>query len=338
MGTPADDLLATIAKGDLAPVYCLHGQEQFLVDRCLRALRSAVLGKDVDPSAAFDADTFDLRETPLLNVVGTARTLPMFSKRRWVLAHGIDTVKAAEFEPLLKYITAPNPRACLVLLGDKVDGRLKAFLALKKAGFSHEFVRLKDREVQAWLTVEVKRRGLEADPQAIAALAEAAGPDLGRICQALEQVALYAEGRIRVEHVDTMVPESRERSVFELTKAIAEGRTPVALRLLANLLRNREPALRIQYMLLRQVRQIWRAKELAGQGVPRNELAAKIGIAPFFLDDILAPAKRMTVAQLRRSYQRLYQADRSLKSSRVDPDLQITRLVRQLVDDANARA
>jgi DNA polymerase-3 subunit delta len=338
MGSPAETLLADLAAGAIKPLYCLHGQESFLADRCLRALRAAVLGPGNDPATAFDADTFDLKETSLANVVDTARTLPMFSPRRWVLAHGIDTVKAADFEPLLRYLAAPNPRACLVLIGNKVDGRLKAFLALKKAGFLYEFARLKDRELSAWLTAEVKLRGLAAEPQALAALAEVAGPDLGRISNALEQVALYANGRIRLEHVDAMVPESRERSVFELTKAIAEGRAAVALRLLANLLRNREPALRIQYMLLRQVRQIWRAKELSSQGVSRNELASKIGIAPFYLDDILAPAKRMTVAQLRRSYRRLYQADRSLKSSRVDPDLQITRLVRQLVEDASARA
>jgi len=35
--------------------------------------------------------------------------------------------------------------------------------------------------------------------------------------------------------------------------------------------RNREPALRLQFMLVRQLRQIWRAKELATAGVPRNE-------------------------------------------------------------------
>ena len=90
-------------------------------------------------------------------------------------------------------------------------------------------------------------------------------------------------------------------------------------------------------MLVRQLRQIWRAKELAAAGAPRGEIAARVGMRPNFLDDVLVPARRMSAAALERSYQRLYDADRSLKSSRVDPDIQITRLVRALVDDAAPR-
>jgi len=64
--------------------------------------------------------------------------------------------------------------------------------------------------------------------------------------------------------------------------------------------------------------------------VSRAEMAAAVGLPPFFLDDVLVPARRMSVAALRRSFERLYQADRAFKSSRVDPEIQLTRLVRQL--------
>jgi DNA polymerase-3 subunit delta len=107
--------------------------------------------------------------------------------------------------------------------------------------------------------------------------------------------------------------------------------------MVANMLRNREPALKIQFMLLRQLRQIWRAKELVAASVPRAEIASAIGIAPFFLDDVLIPAARMSTAALKRSFVRLYQADRSLKSSRIDPDVQMLRLVRQLAEESSAR-
>ena len=337
-GKESTDVLGDIARGDLAPVYCLHGSERFLVNRCLTALRKAILGNDESAASGFDHDIFDLKEATIAQVVGAARTLPMFSKRRLVVAQGIDLVKAEQLEPLIKYVANPNPKGCLVLVGDKVDGRLRAFLALRKAGFLHEFARLKDRELAAWITVEAKQCGYDITPSAVQALAEAAGPDLGRIAQALEQVALFAGGQIKREHVEEMVPESRERGVFELTRAIGTGDVQLSLRLLAAMLANREPALKIQFMLLRQLRQIWRAKELAAAAVPRGEIAAAVGVAPFFLDDILTPARRMSTAALRRSFLHLYQADRSLKSSRIEPEIQMMRLVRQLAEDAKGAA
>lgn len=329
------DVLSDIERGDLAPVYCLHGTERFLVDRCLAALRKAILGTEDSAARGFDHDIFDLKEAPLAQVLGAVRTLPMFTKRRLVVAQGIDQVKAEQLEPLIKYVADPNPKGCLVLVGDKVDGRLRAFLALRKAGFLHEFARLKDRELAAWIVGEAKQRGFDIESGAVQALAEATGPDLGRITQALEQVSLFADGRIKREHVEEMIPESRERNVFELTKAIGAGDVGLALRLVSSMLANREPALKIQFMLLRQLRQIWRAKELTAAAVPRGEIAAAVGIAPFFLDDILVPARRMSVTALRRGFFHLYQADRSLKSSRIDPDVQMMRLVRQLAEDAS---
>ena len=75
------------------------------------------------------------------------------------------------------------------------------------------------------------------------------------------------------------------------------------------MLRNREPPLRIQFMLARQLRQIWRAKELAAAGASRGDIASAVGINPYFLDDVLVPARRMSRAALERALERLYQAD-----------------------------
>ncbi len=328
-----DDLIAAIDRGKVDPVYCLHGAERFLVDRCVHALRAAVVGAS---GAGLNFDTFELKETGLRPALAAAQTLPMFAKRRLVLGRGIDTLKADELEPLPAYVASPNPSTCLVLIGDKVDGRLRAFLALRKAGYLHEFPRLRDREVPAWIQREAAARKIPLDGDGAQALAEAAGADLGRLAQALEQVAIYVgpSEKIRRSHVEELIAETRERGVFELTKAIGDGDPVRALTLLANMLRNREPPLRIQYMLARQLRQIWRAKELQAAGAGRQEIASAVGIAPFFIDDVLTPARRMSETALHRSFQRLYQADKSLKSSRIEPELQISRLVRQLAEDA----
>ncbi len=332
----ANPLTAIESGGEAAPVYCLHGAEQFLIDRFLVAIRKAVLGAQAGAGASFNHDNFDLKESGLITVLNTAKTLPMFAKRRLVVARGIHQLKTDELEPLGSYIADPNPSTCLVLVGEKIDGRLRAFAALRKAGWLHEFPRLKDNELVTWLGREASARKIPLDSDAARALADAAGPDLGRMSLALDQLTLFAGAGVHInrDHVETLISETRERNVFELTKAIGEGNRTTALRLLANMLRNREAPLKIQFMLLRQLRQIWSAKELAAAGTARPEIASRIGMSPYFLDDVLVPARRMSVATLERSLRRLHQADRSLKSSRIDPDVQIARLVLRLAEDA----
>jgi DNA polymerase-3 subunit delta len=333
------DVVAAIERGELTPVYALGGDEPYLVSRCVVALRRAVLGEAGAQGPNLNLDVYDLREQSLAQVLNSARTLPMFAARRLVLARDLGELSADQQAPLLDYLRDPNPSTCLVLLlAGKIDGRLKMVQALRKAGYLHEFNALRDWQLQDWLAAEARRRGLKLDADAARALADAAGPDLGRLSVCLEQVALHAGdgARLTAADVEAVIPESRARGVFELTKAIGSGQTERALVLLGNLLRNREPPLRIQYMLLRQLRQIWRAKELDRSGAPRPEIASRVGLAPHFLDDVLIPARRMSDQALAQSFELLYQADRTLKSSRVDPDLQVARLVQGLAQLAAA--
>jgi DNA polymerase-3 subunit delta len=329
--TPAT-IEAAVKRGEIAPIYCFSG-ERFLVDTAAAAVRTAVLA-EAGAAAAFNHDTFDLKESGLGGALGTARTLPMMAKRRLVVGKAIDDVKAADLEPLVAYVEDPNPATCLLLIADKVDVRLKAFSALRKRGYLHVFAALRDNALAGWLRTEAKSRGIDIKPDAANTLAMLAGPDLGRLAQALEQLAIYVgpERAVTVDDVEDLVAETREHAIFELTKAIGMGDVPRALALCANMLRNREPPLKIQFMLVRQVRQIWRAKELAAAGASRGDIAAAVGISPYFLDDVLTPAKRMSRAALERALERLYQADLAIKTSRVEPELQLSRLVQALAE------
>jgi DNA polymerase-3 subunit delta len=258
----------------------------------------------------------------------------MMARRRLVVGKAIDEIKAADLEPLVAYVEDPNPATCLLLIGEKVDVRLRAFSALRKRGFLYVFAPLRDNALAGWLRTEARVRGIDIKPDAAAALATLAGPDLGRLSQALEQLGIYVGGEraIAVDDVEDLVAETREHAIFELTKAIGMGDVPRSLTLCARMLRNREPPLKIQFMLARQLRQIWRAKELASGGASRGDIAAAVGINPYFLDDIMVPARRMSRAALERALERLFQADLALKTSRVEPELALSRLVQSLAE------
>ena len=70
----------------------------------------------------------------------------------------------------------------------------KAFSALRKRGFLHVFAPLRDNALAGWLRAEAQSRGIDIKPDAANALATLAGPDLGRLAQALEQLAIYVGG------------------------------------------------------------------------------------------------------------------------------------------------
>jgi len=336
-----------IANGTIDPIYLLTGAESFLVTDCLRTLRAAVLGGETGGIEGLNYDVFDLKESGMLTALASARTVTLLGGKRFVVARGIDLLKAADLDPLRLYAEDPNPGSVLVLLCDKdekVDGRLKTFAALKKLGFLHEFGRLRDRELESWIANNAARRGYRFDGEAARALGQAAGPDLGRISQAIEQLATYAmdpksPGKVHVTRADVeaLIPDSREHQVFEIVRAITEGKRDKALQLVGSMFSaGTSPATTVSLLLVgaaaRQMRSIWRARELVRSGMSGPGLAGQLGVPPFAVDDILSAARRISQRTLMAAIGQLYEADRSLKSSRIKPQVITTRLVQTLAE------
>ena len=185
----------------------------------------------------------------------------------------------------------PRPGAA-----EKLDTRFKAFQVLRKAGYLHEFAPLRDRDLAAWITREARARKVAISADATAALAETVGSDLGRLSHTLEQLALFVGGGrpIALEDVEALVAETRQRSVFELTKAIGDGDVTRVLGILTNMLRNASHRCASSSCSRVSSARIWRARELLAQGAARDEIASATGVPPFFVDDVIGPARRMS--------------------------------------------
>lgn len=322
------ELLNDLDAGRVAPVYYLAG-EPYPVDQVLRALRRAVLRGDEND---FNLEMLSAAEVGIASILATARTLPMFGGQRLVIAREADKLSAEDNAQLLAYVKKPNPQTCLVLVAAKVDARQKAFVQLKKEGMLHRFEPLKDRQAPAWLTEEARRLGVALGPGAAERIVDSVGADMGRLALSLEQLSLYmGPGQpVTVEAVEELLAETRTRSIFELTSAVGSGRRREALQVLGRMLAAREPGVLMVGMLARLVRQLWTLKAMSAQRASREEMAARAGVHPFFLNEMREQASRISDRTLEQMHRALFRADWALKSSRLPDGLIMQKLVLDL--------
>ena len=138
--------------------------------------------------------------------------------------------------------------------------------------------------------------------------------DLSRLALTLDQLAVYASGRaITVDDVEDLVADTRERSVFELTDAIGEGRLPAALAAVSSLCDQRQSAIGVIAMLGRHVRQLALVHAGRARGAAKGEMAQIVGAPPFIVDKLTSQARRYAPAALAEASALLSQADRALK-------------------------
>jgi DNA polymerase-3 subunit delta len=311
------DLEAAIAKGDVAPVYVLYGNEPAPMREIVQALRKAVLAPGME---AWNHERFAGRELEAVGaVLDACGQLPMMAERRLVelsdpeaIGKGRAAGKDGELDGLVAYLAAPNPTTVLVITSSGIDARSRLVTAAKKTGVVLKIEAWKrDQDAVQWVAELAARRGMKIARNVAARLVELVGTGQSELGAALERADLHAgKGRaITDADLDAVVTHTREAVIFELTDAVGMGDGPRALRTLAHMFHERAgsevgQANAAISMLVRQVRLVFTAKAsgIAASGVP-----------PFVARKLEAQARRWSEDRLRRALAGLARLDRDLK-------------------------
>lgn len=331
MSNPVDiqSLLARARKGEFGAVHILVGEETFLAERAIRALRKASVG---DGIAGLSEDLFHGNASSAGAVVGAARTLAMMSPTRFVLVRGIDKMSAADLDEVAAYVDAPAPSTCLVLTAEKLDGRTKLAKSAKKAGVLVEIGPLKGANLAAFAQGEARTRGHTLSPDATQYLLDAVGDDLAAIDDAIERLSLYVGkgAPIDVGAIDACIERLRTETIWMLVDSIGQRDEKRATHAVASLLADKEPPLRIVAMIARQVRMIARMREALASGLRGADAASAAGAPPWKANELTESARRYQLPELTRTFGTLAALDRALKSSKVQDDVLMIEAVAAL--------
>ena len=323
------------------PAFVVYG-DSFLVRQ-----RVAALEEEHGASAMLDANRHRLQGSQVSpqELVGMCQALPFLDTLRLVMVDGLLATAESRsgggrgrrggatgddrWRPLAEAIPQ-FPGTTLLLLS---DGPLNASNPLlRQLGpvcTVEEQAAPRGEQLSRWIKEASEARGAAISPTAIRAMADLVGSDLWTLDQELEKLSLYASGReIGEGDVRLMVSQVREASIFEAVDAMIEGRPQVALRLLAQLRDDGREPLYIIAMVERQLRLLALARDAAERRLPQNELKRALGTSSdFVVRKAMEQARRHSWEDIAWRYDRLLEADLSIKQGRVEPDLALELLV-----------
>ncbi|MGH7427962.1 MAG: DNA polymerase III subunit delta [Candidatus Methylomirabilaceae bacterium] len=315
-----------IGTGEIAPVYCLYGEDSYRLEQALRQLLDSAL-----PEGARDLNLDQVRpgDAETASILGSARTVPFLATRRVVLVRDADALSEQQREEVLAYLDAPCPTSCLVLVATRLDLRTRLAAALQKKGVVLRFDQLEPGSMKEALQAAALERQKRVSPEAIDLLIALAGDDLRQSISGLEKAALFVGERGEIGHqdIEELVGATRVRSIFQLTDAVGSQDLETALGCLGNLLAHGEEPLPIIGMLARQIRLLLRAKALREQETPSSEFARRLGVPPRVGLALAEQGASLRWEQLRSALEGLCRADLALKTGRAAGPAVLHRLV-----------
>lgn len=226
-------IIADAREGVFAPVYLLMGEEPYYPDKACEAIIANALQ---DYERDFNQTVFYGLDTDAMTVASEARSYPMMADRRLVVLKEAQSMKS--LEELATYCEDPMDSTVLVILlhGAKADKRKALYKNVQKNGIVMDSAALRDYEVDRWIAMYYREKGLSIAPDAAMLLGESAGTDLGKIALETEKMLKnLPEGTTAVTAADIEknVGISRQYSVFELTRELSMHNAPKALKIAA---------------------------------------------------------------------------------------------------------
>jgi DNA polymerase III subunit delta len=320
--------IAQAKRGPLLPVYLVAGDERFLRDQVVAALRTASLGAGI---AAFNEDKFTAGEAAAEKVIAAARTVPMMGPKRFVLVRNAERWDAtggagegeSAFDQLAAYAQAPVDSTCMVLVFDKLDGRRKLATIAKKQGFLVECGVLDRGALPGWIMEKCAEKGHAVDREVADLLAEIAGPELAYVSDAVERLSLYAGANqpITEDAVTECIARVRTADTWALVDAVGARDLARALKVLADAYDPRDRGLPLLGALAWSIRQLAKFHAAQSAGASVDEAGRRAGVYPSFRARELARKTRgLRAKDVERWLLVLAETDLALKGSRRPPE------------------
>lgn len=317
--TQCQRILTDLKAGRVKPCYVLMGEEPFYVDLIDKYIVNNLLTPD---QQGFNQFVLYGNSATAAQVLDYAKRFPMMSERQVVVVREAQQMR--DLDPFTAYFKHPNPSTVLVLCfrAKMVDKRTSFWKEAAKSCEVLESSPIREGETALWIIDYLADRKLQIDRTAAMLLSDFLGTDLGRIAMELDKLQLLlpqGEQTISVSMVEQSVGVNRDFSPFALTTYLSSRNfakiQPIAQYFGENP-KTYPLVMLISIMLPHFTRVLkYHAVRYEQPNLPASEMAAAVGVSPYFMREVESAARHYSFAQTVRIIRLLCQYDGRYKSS-----------------------
>ncbi|MCB1023308.1 MAG: DNA polymerase III subunit delta [Acidobacteria bacterium] len=332
------DLRNQLRQKKIEPVYLLFGSETYLRSLAAKAITEIVL-KEAQ-LRDFNESEISLETSSVAGVLAAADQVPMIDAKRLIRVTDVavsavkskDSIKEEDEEILKKYLLDPSGSTVLIFIADEIDKRRKISKLLFSNCFSVEFNRLSETELIGWAKDKLREMGSSAEDRVIRHLVNLIGDDVRKLTIELEKLATAAlpNKEIGYDLVESLAPNSREISNFDLVDKLLSNNRSTALHIMKKILDDGAEPVMLLGLLSYNFRRLFWTKELMEEGADEKQISNIVKLPWKGKTEFLQTARRTDKERFSRILKRIADTDLAIKTSVGNPRLQIEMLIIEL--------
>ncbi|KRL99956.1 DNA polymerase III subunit delta [Liquorilactobacillus satsumensis] len=322
-----NELFQSLKQKKPAAIYVILGREEYTARKILQSFVALV----PEEQRTVNVGEYDMETTPLTTALEDALSAPFFGERRVVLIKrpyfltGENKKRKIEQHPeaLLSYLDHPEPTSVVVFWAPypKLDERKKVTKRLLKKAVVVDNDFLNERSTRAYLKQQVTTAGYTIEKEAFELLLKKTENQLSLIMNELPKLFLVAQATKKITGVmvERMVAQTLEQNIFDLSALVLDKKVQQAVVMYHNLLEQHEEPLKLNAILVGQVRLLLQVSILQQNGYAQGNIASVLKTHPYRVKLALQKCRRFGRAELRNAYLGLIQLEEKMKSTQQNP-------------------
>ena len=305
---------------NVSPFILVQGGEEYIHTRVTDSIKAQL--KQVAPDTEIHHLSAANYESGELQVLASPS---LFGEEKLLVFDEMHKMTDAFVVDGLEYVQYPNPDVTFLGLHGGGNRGKRLLDALKKAGQHIEAKPIKsDRDRMEFLQAEFRAAKRRINAEAVRALADAIGPNLGELAAATSQLIADTEGTITEEIVEKYYGGRVQATAFKVADAALDGQLGPATALLRHALATGVQPVAITASFAMKARQVARVVDAR---IPQGQLASVLGMAPWQAQRVTATARHWSPVNIAGAVELIARADAEAKGQARDANYAVERMV-----------
>jgi len=285
-----------IKAGQVGTFYIFHGEERYLLEHNLFAIRGYCCPDGLD---AFNYKRFEGANVSFDDLEDAVNTLPAFAERTLLEVHDLDVFNSSMKPEICDLVSDLPEYICFVLVFDTVpfkpDGRVKTDKEILKYAEVIDFAVQRQDNLVQWIRRHFTNAGKSISNSDAEYLVLITGGEMSALINEIGKVTAYALGNIITRaDIDAVVSPILDTVAYKLTDALVRREHAYAMRILDELLQMREAPHKLIYSISLKMRQLLAARVCIESKSGRNSLIEMCDIRHEFQAKLLLDTARKT--------------------------------------------
>ena len=321
-------------------LYIFHGEEVFLLNHYLGALRKLIL----DPlTESFNYHSLNHENFDMRDFADAVEAMPMMAEATLVTVDDVDLFKLPEADrEKMGQILSDIPEWCTVVftfetVAWKADKRFKKLWdAIDNAALIVEFAKQDQRDLVAWIQRHFAAHNKRISGELCVYLTEITGGTMTALSSEIDKISAYSGAdEIKKSDIDAVTEPVLDAVVFQMTDLLSAGNYAAALDKLQQLLKMQQEPLSILGAVGGHFRRISTARTLLDHGRNSTELQKLYGLTDYPARKLMDTARRFRPEYCAKAANLVLETDYQIKTSFDDADRLLELLLLRLAQEAS---